>query len=229
MHRSRIESRRARETRRLSFSSRSIARVRARSRTVLAMRARRRAMAISASRAGMITMSDYANAVCALRGVVAVVVVACALDSEAMDHGSPRHVVDSWGYNWSMSPPAQRTKERKTRKVASKSAAMSATTTTHRAIAPGRINARCDVTRVCVASHRIVRVRGIGAWVHVGIACAWACVCWRNCRAFVGARDGFETTDDDGAIAQGSNWMTWIRFLARRRMRRSSRDRRRRC
>jgi len=47
---------------------------------VLAMRARRRAMAISASRAGMITVNDYANAVCALRCVV---VVACALDSEA--------------------------------------------------------------------------------------------------------------------------------------------------
>jgi len=43
----------------------------------------------------MITMSDYANAVCALRGVVAVVVVACALDSEAMVHGCPRtHGVD---------------------------------------------------------------------------------------------------------------------------------------
>ena len=96
MHRSRIESRRARETRRLSFTSRSIARVRARSRTVLAMRARRRAMAISASRAGMITMSDYANAVCALRGVVAVVVVACALDSEAMVHGCPRTHVVEW-------------------------------------------------------------------------------------------------------------------------------------
>jgi hypothetical protein len=93
---------------------------------------------------------------------------------------------------------------KKDRKMSVESAAMSATTT-HRTIPPGRINARCDVTRVRVASHRIVRVRGIGAWVHVVIAWAWAWVYWLNCRAFVGARDGFQTTDDDGAIAQDSN------------------------
>jgi hypothetical protein len=61
---------------------------------VLAMRARRRAMPISASRAGMITMNDYANAVCALRCVVAVVVVACALDSEAHTKFGPGHMFD---------------------------------------------------------------------------------------------------------------------------------------
>ena len=42
----------------------------------------------------MITMNDYANAVCALRCVVAVVVVARALDSEAHTKFGPGHMFD---------------------------------------------------------------------------------------------------------------------------------------